>query len=71
MLPWRRVLLGLVIAEALISLVFLSYVHQTGGKIDGEYGLSYARQQKWGQPAEYGPKIDDLPPIRSPHGLVR
>ena len=44
MLPWRRVLLGLVIAQALMSCVFLGYIHQTGGIPRGEYGLSYARQ---------------------------
>ena len=44
MLPWRRVLLGVVIAQALMSYAFLSYIHQKGGTVRGEYGLSYARQ---------------------------
>jgi hypothetical protein len=43
-LPWRRLLLGLVIAQALMSCVFLSYIHENGGTPRGEYGLSYARQ---------------------------
>ncbi|MFI5458878.1 MAG: hypothetical protein ACHRXM_25905 [Isosphaerales bacterium] len=44
LLPWRRVLLGLVVAQALLSYAFLSYVHQKGGTSRGEYGLTYARQ---------------------------
>jgi len=44
LLPWRRVLLGLVVAQALMSYAFLNYVHQTGGTGRGEYGLTYARQ---------------------------
>jgi len=44
MLPWRRVLLGLVIAQALMSYAFLHYLHQNGGISRGEYGLTYARQ---------------------------
>jgi hypothetical protein len=44
MLPWRRILLGLVVAQALMGYHFLSYVHQKGGITRGEYGLSYARQ---------------------------
>ena len=44
MLPWRRVLLALVIAQALMSCAFLGYIHQTGGTRRGEYGLTYARQ---------------------------
>ena len=46
MLPWRRVLLALVVAQALMSVAFLSYIHRTGGTTQGEYGLSYARQGK-------------------------
>jgi uncharacterized membrane protein YhaH (DUF805 family) len=44
LLPWRRVLLGLVIAQALLSCAFLHYIHQKGGTVRGEYGLTYARQ---------------------------
>jgi len=44
LLPWRRVLLGVVIAQALMSYAFISYIHQKGGVRRGEYGLSYARQ---------------------------
>ena len=44
MLPWRCVLLAVVIAQALISYLFLDYVHQKGGTTRGEYGLTYARQ---------------------------
>ena len=44
LLPWRRVLLGLVIAQALLSYPFLSYVHHTARAYRGEYGLSYSRQ---------------------------
>jgi hypothetical protein len=44
MLPWRRVLLGLVVAQALLSYAFLSYIHHKGGTSRGEYGLTYARQ---------------------------
>ena len=44
MLPWRRVLLGMVVAQALVSCAFLNYVHQKGGTTRGEYGLTYARQ---------------------------
>jgi hypothetical protein len=44
MLPWRRALLGLVIAQALMSYVYLSYIHENGGISRGDYGVSYARQ---------------------------
>jgi hypothetical protein len=44
MLPWRRVLVGLVVAQALIGYAFLSYVHRHGGISRGGYGISYARQ---------------------------
>jgi hypothetical protein len=44
MLPWRRVLFGLVVAQALMGYTFLNYIHQHGGIVLGEYGLSYARQ---------------------------
>jgi hypothetical protein len=44
LLPWRRVLLGLVIAQALLAYSFLSFIHRNGGAGRGEYGLSYARQ---------------------------
>jgi hypothetical protein len=44
MLPWRRVLLGIVIAQALLTFAYLSYVHDKGGTGRGEYGWSYARQ---------------------------
>ena len=44
LLPWRRVLLGVVIAQALIGCAFLNYIHQNGGTHRGEYGASYSRQ---------------------------
>jgi hypothetical protein len=44
MLPWRRLLLGLVIAQALIAYAFVSYIHEHGGAHRGEYGVSYGRQ---------------------------
>jgi hypothetical protein len=44
MLPWRRVLLAMVVAQALLSYAFLSYIHQKGGTVRGEYSLTYARQ---------------------------
>jgi hypothetical protein len=44
MLPWRRAVLAVVIAQALLSLTFLTYIHQTGGTLNGDYGLTYARQ---------------------------
>ena len=44
MLPWRRVLLGMVVAQALLSYDYLSYIHHKGGTVRGEYGLTYARQ---------------------------
>jgi hypothetical protein len=33
-----------VIAQAIISGVFLNYIHQKGGASRGEYGASYVRQ---------------------------
>ena len=42
-LPWRRLLLGLVITQAVLSVLFLGFVHQKGGAIRGEYRLSDAR----------------------------
>jgi hypothetical protein len=44
MLPWRRALLGMVVAQALMSVLFLTYIHRKGGVINGEYRASYARQ---------------------------
>jgi hypothetical protein len=44
-LPWRRALLALVIAQALLALAFVGYIHYKTGTIRGEYGLSYARQR--------------------------
>jgi hypothetical protein len=44
MLPWRSVLLGMVVAQALLSCAFLSYVHQKGGTARGEYGITYAHK---------------------------
>ncbi len=43
MLPWRRALLALVVAQALLSFCYLSYIHQKGGASHGEYGGTYAR----------------------------
>ena len=40
----RRVLLSMVVAEALISAAFLAYVHNHGGTPHGEFGRSYAGQ---------------------------
>jgi hypothetical protein len=45
-LPWRRALLVVVIAQAVLSLAFLSYIHEKGGTLKGDYGLTYARQQR-------------------------
>jgi hypothetical protein len=45
LLPWRRALLLVVIAQALLSMAFLSYIHHKGGTLNGDYGLTYARQQ--------------------------
>jgi hypothetical protein len=44
MLPWRRVLLSMVVAQALLSYCFLSFIHHKGGTNRGEYGQTYARQ---------------------------
>jgi hypothetical protein len=44
MLPWRRLLLVMVIAQALMSCLYLSYIHENGGTRRGEYGPTYARQ---------------------------
>jgi hypothetical protein len=44
MLPWRRVLLGVVVAQALMSCVYLAYIHANRGITRGEYGWTYARQ---------------------------
>jgi hypothetical protein len=44
MLPWRRALLGIVVAQALLSWAYLSYIHQKGGTNRGEYGVNYTRQ---------------------------
>jgi uncharacterized membrane protein YhaH (DUF805 family) len=45
MLPWRRALLVLVIAQAVLGISFLSYIHERGGTtMHGEYGRTYARQ---------------------------
>jgi hypothetical protein len=46
MLPWRRALLGLVIAQALMSYAFLGYIHENAGTRRGEYGPTYGRQMK-------------------------
>jgi hypothetical protein len=43
-LPWRRTLLGLVLAQALMAIIFLLYIHENGGCGRGEYGLCYGRQ---------------------------
>jgi hypothetical protein len=45
LLPWRRVLLSLVIAQALSSYAFLDFVHHRRGPVRGEYGSSYAQQR--------------------------
>jgi hypothetical protein len=44
MLPWRRALLAIVIAEAVLAADYLTYIHVNGGVTRGEYGWSYARQ---------------------------
>jgi hypothetical protein len=44
MLPWRRALLGIVVAQALLSCAYLSFIHQKGGTNRGEYGVNYTRQ---------------------------
>jgi hypothetical protein len=43
-LPWRRVLLSIVVAQAVLSCAYLSYIHQKGGTNRGEYGVNYTRQ---------------------------
>ena len=43
LLPWRRALFSLVMAQALISFAFLEYIHSRGGAPRGEYGVGYAR----------------------------
>ena len=40
----HHIILGMVIAQALMSSAFLSYIHHKGGAVRGEYGLTYARQ---------------------------
>jgi hypothetical protein len=45
LLPWRRAPFALVIAQILLGVTFLSYIHRNGGTGHGEYGLSYARQE--------------------------
>ena len=45
LLPWRRLLLALVVAQALMSYSYLNYIHRKGGVVRGEYGLTYARQR--------------------------
>lgn len=45
-LPWRSVLLVMVLCNATISTCFLSYVHDRGGAFRGEFGLTLARQLK-------------------------
>jgi hypothetical protein len=40
----QRVLLALVVAEALVTAAFLAYVHSHGGTPHGEFGRSYAGQ---------------------------
>ena len=62
MLPWRRVLLALVLAQALMSYLFLDYIHQTGGTTRGEYGLSYALQVEVAKAGRFEP----IPPIMRP-----
>jgi hypothetical protein len=46
MLPWRRALLAIVIAEAIHGGMYLTYIHANGGVTRGEYGLSYARHMR-------------------------
>jgi hypothetical protein len=43
-LPWRRCLFGMVVAQALMTVAFLNYIHDTGGTDRGEYGVTFARQ---------------------------
>jgi hypothetical protein len=40
----RVLLLSLCIAEFLMSVLFLYYIHINGGAPDGDYGLSYGVQ---------------------------
>jgi hypothetical protein len=44
MLPWRRVLFGVILAQALVSVEFLHYIHDRGGAPQGDYGIPYSRQ---------------------------
>jgi len=47
-LPWRRLLVGLVVAQATISVAFLVYIHAHGGSRRGEFGVTYAQQLREG-----------------------
>lgn len=42
----RRVLAGLVVAQAALSVLYLTYVHEHGGAPGGDYGVSYDAQHQ-------------------------
>ena len=46
LLPRRGLLLGVVLAQAIMTCAFLNYIHQNGGTRRGEYGLTYTRELK-------------------------
>ncbi len=56
-LPWRWLLIGLVVAQAAISLAFLNYIHVHGGTPRGEYGAAYSRQLR---------EQRTVPPVQTP-----
>ncbi len=41
----QRVLTGLLLAQLLVSVGFLWYIHRNGGARDGDYGITYDAQQ--------------------------
>ena len=44
LIPWHRALMGMVIAQTLMSMLYLDYIHAQGGVRRGEYGRTYTRQ---------------------------
>ncbi len=45
-LPWRPLLLALVVGQGLITALFLVYVHEHGGTRWGEFGVTYSQLRK-------------------------
>ncbi|HEU0317341.1 MAG TPA: hypothetical protein VFR49_08430 [Solirubrobacteraceae bacterium] len=46
----RRLLLALVVAEAALSVSYLTYIHVRGGAPGGDYGVAYDAQRHAGRP---------------------